>query len=247
MTGAANEAEGCVKSVRLLTGITLAVAGFLGATSAINADGTDLRAEREGDVAAYVRSQVQRNEQLSQEVSQLRDQVDSLAAKHSRGGASAAERKVVALAPEAGLTPLQGPGVTVTLDDAPEAQREADVDPNALIVHQQDIQAVVNALWAGGAEAMSIQGRRVISTSAIRCVGNSVVLHGVPYPPPYTIVAIGDISGMIEALAEAPGVRTYLDYVARFHLGYALRQDQKLTVPGFTGSLELPHARRAGH
>ena len=52
-------------------------------------------------------------------------------------------------------------------------------------MHQQDIQAVVNALWAGGAEAMTIQGQRVISTTGIKCVGNTVVLHGVPYSPPY--------------------------------------------------------------
>ena len=51
---------------------------------------------------------------------------------------------------------------------------------------------MVNALWSGGAEAMTIQGQRVISTTGIKCVGNTVLLHGVPYSPPYVITAVGD-------------------------------------------------------
>ena len=83
--------------------------------------------------------------------------------------------------------PVRGPGLTVTLDDAPERRDRlgGHATPNDLVVHQQDIQAVVNALWAGGAEAMTIQGQRVIATTGIKCVGNTVVLHGVPYSPPY--------------------------------------------------------------
>ncbi len=60
-------------------------------------------------------------------------------------------------------------------------------------MHQQDIQAYVNALWAGGAEAITLQGQRLISTTGIKCVGNTVVLDGVPYSPPYVIEAIGDV------------------------------------------------------
>ena len=62
------------------------------------------------------------------------------------------------------------------------------------------MQAVVNALWAGGAEAMTIMGVRVISTSAVRCVGNTLLLHGRVYSPPFVITAIGDPSAMQQAL-----------------------------------------------
>ena len=55
-------------------------------------------------------------------------------------------------------------------------------DNDDLVVHQGDVQAVVNALWAGGAEAMSIMDVRVISTSAVRCVGNTLLLHGRSSP-----------------------------------------------------------------
>jgi uncharacterized protein YlxW (UPF0749 family) len=89
----------------------------------------------------------------------------------------------------------------VILDDAPASVAANGIEPDLLVVHQQDIQAVVNALWSGGAEAMTIQEQRVISTTAVKCVGNTVVLHGIPYAPPYRIRAIGDPLRLHAALA----------------------------------------------
>ena len=88
--------------------------------------------------------------------------------------------KVAKLESPTGLTALHGPGIRVTLTDAPKSVNPEGVDPNLLVVHQQDIQAFVNALWVGGAEAISLQGQRLISTTGIKCVGNTVVLDGSP-------------------------------------------------------------------
>ena len=117
-----------------------------------------------------------------------------------------------ALRDPAGLEEASGPAITVTLDDAPQDVIESsDQDANLLVVHRQDIQAVANALWAGGAEAMTIQGQRVISTTGIKCVGNTVVLHGIPYSPPYVITAVGDPSSMYTSLDENPYIQGYQD------------------------------------
>ena len=94
---------------------------------------------------------------------------------------------------------MHGPGLIVTLTDA---QRDADgrfprdASPDDLVVHQQDIQAVLNALWSAGAEAIQMQDQRIIATSAPRCVGNTLLLNGRTYSPPYTITAIGDVAAM---------------------------------------------------
>ncbi len=96
---------------------------------------------------------------------------------------------------------MHGPAVRVTLTDAPVDFAPPGVNGDLLVVHEQDIQQVVNALWAAGAEAMTIQGQRVISTTAVKCVGNTVVLHGVPYAPPYVITSIGDIQRLEQGLA----------------------------------------------
>ena len=111
---------------------------------------------------------------------------------------AAITRRADALAATAGLTPCAGPGLVVTLNDA---QRDAngrfprDASPDDLVVHQQDIQAVLNALWSAGAEGIQMQDQRIIATSAPRCVGNTLLLNGRTYSPPYVITAIGDVDG----------------------------------------------------
>ena len=125
----------------------------------------------------------------------------------------------------AGFESVHGPALTVELTDAPKEAIDAAVkggslDREYLVVHQQDIQAVVNALWLGGAEAMTLQGQRVISTTGIKCIGNTVVLHGVPYAPPYRITAIGDVTALEASLDNDDYVAGYKTYVAAHDLGY---------------------------
>ena len=100
--------------------------------------------------------------------------------------------------PTPGWRPLRGPGLVVTLDDAQrdaEGRFPGDASADDLVVHQQDIQAVLNALWSAGAEGIQMQDQRIIATSAPRCVGNTLLLNGRTYSPPYVITAIGDVAG----------------------------------------------------
>ena len=99
---------------------------------------------------------------------------------------------------------------------------------------------MVNALWAGGAEAMTLMGQRVISTSAVRCVGNTVVLHGQVYGPPFVVTAVGDQDGMQTALDLEPGVELFQRYVERFGLGYEVSSADEVRLPAYEGPLELP-------
>ena len=85
------------------------------------------------------------------------------------------------------------------MSDAPrdaDGNYPAGVDPDDLVIHQQDVQSVVNAMWAGGAEAMMIMDQRVLTTSAVRCIGNTLLLQGRTYSPPFVVTAIGDAEGM---------------------------------------------------
>ena len=116
------------------------------------------------------------------------------------------------------------------------------LDPNALVVHQQDLQAFVNALWAGGAEAVSLQGQRIVSTTGIKCVGSTVVLDGVPYAPPYVIEAVGDVGGMNFSLATSPEVATYGRYAEKYQLGLDVEPDEDIDVAAYAGTVALQHA-----
>lgn len=209
--------------------------------SAINARGTDLRSDRTASVRELVAVQAERNEELRIATDELRSEVDELAAQLEGGGDVSEALHEAGL--DASTLAVAGPGVRVILDDAPLEVKPAGVDDDALIVHQQDIQAVVNALWMGGAEAMTIQDQRVVATTGIKCVGNSVVLHGVPYAPPYVIVAIGDTEGMAEAVEASEAVQIYRQYVAAYGLGYSFEAVDELEAPAFSGAIGLREAQ----
>jgi uncharacterized protein YlxW (UPF0749 family) len=153
------------------------------------------------------------------------------------------------LAVDAGLDPMRGPGLVVTLNDA---QRDAegrfprDASPDDLVVHQQDIQAVLNALWSAGAEGIQMQDQRIIGTSAPRCVGNTLLLNGRTYSPPYVITAIGDAPAMQAALAASPLVTLYKQYVVRFGLGYTEVPRPQVDLVGHTDPVRMKFAKPAG-
>jgi uncharacterized protein YlxW (UPF0749 family) len=225
------------------------LAGALFVTSAVSSDGTDLRAGRYGDLSTVVSQATEEADALRARRNELAEQVERLSADLRDTRVAKEQEKAGALEVPAGLAPMSGPGLTVELDDAPaEKISAADVDPNYLVVHQQDIQAVVNAMWAGGADGITIQGQRVISTTGIKCVGNTVVLHGIPYSPPYVITAVGDPASMLTEINESPYIDIYLDYVEdpRYQLGWNVLPHSQVKLPGYEGSLDLDYARPAG-
>ncbi len=143
------------------------------------------------------------------------------------------------------LTEESGPGLTVTLTDAvrnDEGDYPSGATPNDLVVHQQDVQAVLNALWAGGATAIQMQDQRVDAMSAPRCIGNTLLLGGRTYSPPYTMRAIGPIDAMRAALDAERGVQIYRQYAARYGLGYKVEASENLTAVASTAAVRLRYA-----
>jgi uncharacterized protein YlxW (UPF0749 family) len=145
------------------------------------------------------------------------------------------------LRPTAGMTPVQGPGLTVTLDDAPRPVDRQELAPNThiedYIVHQGDLEAVMNALWAGGAEALMVMDQRIGSTSTVRCVGSVLLLEGRQYSPPYKISAIGDPAALQAALDQSNAVADYRFYADRLGLGYEVESVETITMPAYEGAL----------
>ncbi len=102
---------------------------------------------------------------------------------------------------------------------------------------------MVNALWAGGAEALQIMDQRVISTSAVRCVGNTLILQGRVYSPPYLVRAIGDPDRLTLALDSSVNVQLFRVYVDRYGLVYRTQTNDSIRLRGFEGSLDLLFAK----
>jgi uncharacterized protein YlxW (UPF0749 family) len=89
---------------------------------------------------------------------------------------------------------------------------------------------------------MTLQGQRVVATTGIKCVGNTVVLHGVPYSPPYRISAIGPVGGMLASVNQSPYIQLYLQEVSK-GLGWDVKVAKTLQLPGYDGPTELGYAR----
>ena len=217
----------------------LVLAGVLFSANARIAGGADAR--RPQDLHQLVQAELDQADELADQVELLRAEVDRLTDAQTPDAPADEEADQLAFA--AGLVPVEGPGLAVSLTDAPlNGPRPEWATNNELVVHQQDLQAVINALWAGGAEAMTLQGQRVVSTSAFRCVGNVLLLHGRHYSPPYVVEAIGNPDQLREALLSAPGVLTYLQYVEAVGLGWSVSEEERLAMPAYEGNLELEHA-----
>jgi len=222
---------------RVLVPVMLHLKDLLLATSARVAGGTDLRAERRTELVDLIRAEQNRVEAETSRVTELQGQVDS---------ATAADAPT-ATAPEleAVISEVEGPGLTVELADAPiPASGVPDgYTADDFIVHEQDVQAVINALWAGGAEAIAVMGERIIATSAVRCVGSTLLLHGQVYAPPYTVTAVGPTDRMQRALEVAPRVAIYRQYVDLLGLGFDVDESDSVTVPAYEGPLAARFAQ----
>lgn len=126
---------------------------------------------------------------------------------------------------------LRGPGIVVTLDDAPVPEPfPAGLNPDDLVIHQQDIEAVFNALWASGAEAIAIQGMRVQVNTQVSCVGNVININGKLFSPPYEISAIGNAEHMESKLFEDEQVKILQQYVARYSLGFSVKERREIVM-----------------
>jgi len=227
--------------------LVAAGAGLMFATSAQTSQGTDLRSSGGTDLVDVVRAQDRDVRQRAALVKQLQDQVDSLTEQAAPGNAAVARLRAEAarLAPTVGTQAVTGPALSVSLDDAKRtaASLPRGYTADDIVVHQQDVQSVVNALWAGGAEAMMLQDQRVISTSAVRCVGNTLILQGRVYSPPYVIRAIGDVSAMRAALDRSEQVTIYRQYADLLGLGYEVTSRGQASFPAYLGSLSMLNAR----
>lgn len=239
------------RSFRVLVPVVLAIAGLLAATSVATSRGGQLPGQRD-DVPGLVADRQAAVAKLDRQAAALRKSVDAQTAASASGNAQvqrARDQEAQASA-RAGLPATSGAGVTVALDDAPRSARGRPLPPGVppptpddLVVHQQDVQAALNGLRAGGARALSVMGQRVIATTAVKCVGNTLLVNGRVYSPPFVLVAIGDPDRLRAALDSEPGVEIYQQYVAAYGLRLTVTSSPALHLPAYTGAVALVHAR----
>lgn len=138
-----------------------------------------------------------------------------------------------------GFTDVVGPGIVVTLDDS-KSTSKAGENPNLYIIHDDDLLRVINELRAAGAEAISINGQRLIGTSEIRCAGPTLSVNNVRSAPPFRISAIGDPDSLEKAIKMRGGVE---DTLKVWGIQIEVAKKDKVQIPAYKGVASFQYAK----
>ena len=191
------------------------------------------------ELAFVLREQERTRAALEAQVAELRSRMQDYerAAAEGRTAAARLSRQLQEMRVLAGLTALEGPGVVVELNDSTRAARPGE-DPNKTILHYTDIYAVVSELWAAGAEAVAINGERVVSSTGLSCVGTTILCNTKRLAPPYLITGVGDAKKMLEYLRRPGGS---LELLTSFDFPVKLAPRARVEVPAYRGTFRFEH------
>lgn len=199
---------------------------------------------RAEQLQVQLESEQKKNDELYKQLLNYKDEINEFSKKAEESGGYAAilSKKLEQLELISGYAAVTGPGITVKLSDADKAASQS-MNDNNYIIHDEDILKVVNELWDAGAEAIDLNGERLVATSEIRCTGSTVSINNSRYAAPYIITAIGNAKEMEDALRMRGGV---VDSLKIWNISCDITRQPELTVPAYGGSTELRYAKAAG-
>ncbi|WP_235950712.1 DUF881 domain-containing protein [Phycicoccus flavus] len=217
----------------LLLAATVGIGLVLGVASTTLTAPDSPRAAARADLVRQIEDRRVEVDRLSVQAQDLQAQVTALEASTLDDGGLAETSRT--LSTVAGALPMEGPGIRVTLDDAPDADTATGEDASLKRVFARDLQYVTNAMWEAGAEAISINGNRLTSVAAIRFAGSALVVHNRPLARPYVITALGNPDALPSRFADGAGGV----YISALHSNYGVRADtevsDRLEVPAALG------------
>jgi uncharacterized protein YlxW (UPF0749 family) len=202
---------------------------------------------RVGDLAGVVTNLESQKEGLEERLASLRGRLSELEeeAAEETGIRESFTDELEQVRALAGVTVLEGPGVEVRLEDAetiPLGQ-----DPANSLVHDFDVAAMVNALFAAGAEGVSVNDERVVATTAIRCAGNTILVNSTRTGSPYVIQAVGEPDALEAGLLEDEATLLIVDaYPVQYGLRVTVDHVDDLELPEYHGSLRPEFADAVG-
>ena len=234
-----NRGELAVMAVCVVVGFLLA-AQLRGVQLAGAADATN--ASRLETLQSLYNDVVEERDGLTEQVGQLQSELELYRQQAASGdeGSEALKTELEQLEITAGLTDVEGPGVTVVLEDSTQANVTGDEAD--YLIHDNDILSVINELRSAGAEAISLNGERILATSEVRCTGAVVTVNGRRYAAPYVIFAIGDPDTLYSALTMRNGV---VDILSQWGITVRVTASDQLLIPAYSGTVDYQYAKPA--
>ena len=232
-----NRGELAVMAVCVVVGFLLA-AQLRGVQLAGAADATN--ASRLETLQSLYNDVVEERDGLTEQVGQLQSELELYRQQAASGdeGSEALKTELEQMEITAGLTDVEGPGVTVVLEDSTQANVTGDEAD--YLIHDNDILSVINELRSAGAEAISLNGERILATSEVRCTGAVVTVNGRRYAAPYVIVAIGDPDTLYSALTMRNGV---VDILSQWGITVRVTASDQLLIPAYSGTVDYQYAK----
>lgn len=199
--------------------------------------------QRNENLVKMIRAQEKNNHDLEDEITKTREKLEEFQKFHSAGQGRLTELQsdILKAKKNAGLTALKGPGIIITLADKKEeaeaAMKSGTTSLEAFLIHDDDIISIINDLRAAGAEAISVNGLRIVSTTDIKCAGYVILVNTTRLAPPYTIKAIGDSAKLEEQVRK--GTYLVLEW-GKFPV--ELTHESSLAIQPFKGSFNFKNA-----
>jgi uncharacterized protein YlxW (UPF0749 family) len=187
--------------------------------------------ERVEDLTRKLNTVTEERDVLAKEVLSLRDKLNNVRENDEAMADLQEELQNANMA--AGLIPVEGPGVILTLDDSKRSLQPGE-NPNNLLVHEKDILNLVNEFKTSGAEAVSVNDQRITALSEIRCAGTTILVNWNKIGPPFVIKAIGD-PDMLESGLSIRGGR--LEMLKALGIQISIKKSENVEIPGYTGML----------
>ncbi len=184
--------------------------------------------EQEDSYREELITQQERNKELTEELNTLQEQIR----KYEKSFASNEKdyKKLVEQAEDLrlllGELKSEGKGIRITLQDGDYDPKS--LNPNDYIVHESHVFKLMNELKISGAQAIAINGQRVMANSYIRCNGPVITIDGTQHPAPFVIEAVGDSETLMASLNLSGGV---VDQLLNDNIVVSLEENQKLTMP----------------
>ncbi|MDP4152649.1 MAG: DUF881 domain-containing protein [Bacillota bacterium] len=198
---------------------------------------------RANELQTQLNKQKDTNEKLYKEILEYKDQLYQFRDEAAKSGnyASALSNQLQKVELTAGITAVKGPGVTVTMTEDPNYQVNVEnVDPSYTIIHDDDVLKVLNELRDAGAEALSVNGERILATSEIRCAGSTISVNNNRYSAPFIITAIGDPDNLKSALSMRYGV---IEILKQWGITVDVKTHEDVEVPAYAGPIQYKYAK----
>lgn len=216
--------------VCMILGIMLAVQ--FRTTASIEATQSD---ERVTELTQKLQTVNSERDALAEEVLSLRSKLSNF--RQTDQALADLQEEVTEAHMAAGLIPLEGPGIVLTLNDSP-LNLQAGENANAYIIHDRDLLFIVNELKASGAEAISINGKRLTAMSEIRCAGTTILVNWDKIAPPFEIKVVGNPDMLESGLLMRGG---YLEQLKVLGMQVQLQKMENVEIPAYSGGFKFDY------